>query len=64
MMATMYASVSYEGKDIKELSSFTEQTVKPYLERQDDVASVAYWYQSEPHQAFKPLMNKKERWPR
>ena len=32
MMATMYASVSYEGKDIKELSSFTEQTVKPYLE--------------------------------
>ena len=41
MMATMYASVSYEGKDIKELSSFTEQTVKPYLERQDDVASVS-----------------------
>ena len=41
MMATMYASVSYEGKDIKELSSFTEQTVKPYLERQDGVASVS-----------------------
>ena len=37
----MYASVSYEGKDIKELSSFTEQTVKPYLERQAGVASVS-----------------------
>lgn len=37
---------------------------KGLFERQDDVASVAYWYQSEPHQAFKPLMNKKERWPR
>ena len=33
---------------------------KGLFERQDDVASVAYWYQSEPHQAFKPLMNKKE----
>lgn len=34
------------------------------FERQDDVASVAYWYQSEPHQEFEPLMEKKERWPR
>ena len=41
MMATMYASVSYEGKDIKELSNFTEKTIKPYLERQDGVASVS-----------------------
>lgn len=41
MMATMYASVSYEGKDIKELSNFAEKTVKPYLERQDGVASVS-----------------------
>ena len=34
------------------------------FERQDDVASVAYWYQTEPHQAFPPLMERKERWPR
>ena len=27
MMATMYASVSYEGKDIKELSNFAEKTI-------------------------------------
>ena len=37
---------------------------KGLFERQDDVASVAYWYQSEPHQAFSPLMDKKGRWPR
>lgn len=34
------------------------------FERQDDVASVAYWYQSEPHQAFGPLIKKEDRWPR
>lgn len=26
-----------------------------YQPRQDDIASVAYWYQTEPHQAFAPL---------
>lgn len=41
MVATMYADISYEGKDIKELSKFAEETVKPYLERQDGVASVS-----------------------
>ncbi len=41
MVATMYANVNYDGKDIKELSDFTEQTVKPYLERQSGVASVS-----------------------
>lgn len=34
------------------------------FERQDDVASVAYWYQDEPHQKFGELMERKERWPR
>ena len=34
------------------------------FERQDDVATVAYWYQSEPHVAFGKLMERKERWPR
>lgn len=37
---------------------------KGLFERQDDVASVAYWYQTEPHQPFTPLMGKEERWPR
>lgn len=41
MVATMYASVNYKGKDIKELSTFTENVVKPYLERQAGVASVS-----------------------
>lgn len=34
------------------------------FERSDDVASVAYWYQAEPHAAFPPLMEKEDRWPR
>ena len=37
---------------------------KGLFERQDDVASVAYWYQQEPHAAFPPLMEKRLRWPR
>lgn len=40
MMATMYTTVSYEGKDIYEVSDFTEEVIKPYFERQDGVASV------------------------
>ena len=34
------------------------------FERQDDVCSVAYWYQCEPHAAFPKLPEGKERWPR
>lgn len=34
------------------------------FERQDDVATVAYWYQTEPHNTFSPLPTKEERWPR
>ncbi len=40
MMATMYVSASYEGKDIYELSEFVENTLRPYLERQGGVSSV------------------------
>ena len=40
MMATMYTTVSYEGKDIYEISDFTEEVIKPYFERQDGGASV------------------------
>lgn len=34
------------------------------FERQDDVATVAYWYQTEPHRPFDKLMERMERWPR
>ena len=37
---------------------------KGLFERQDDVASVAYWYQTEPHNPFPQLMDKEDRWPR
>lgn len=37
---------------------------KGNFERQDDVASVAYWYQSEPHNPFPELMGREDRWPR
>lgn len=40
MMATMYVSVDYDGKDIYELTDFCENTVIPYFERQAGVASV------------------------
>lgn len=33
---------------------------KRYLPLRDDIASVAYWYQAEPHQPFPPLPSKDE----
>ena len=41
MLATMYASVDYEGKDIKEVTTFTRDVVIPYLERRSGVASIS-----------------------
>ena len=41
MMATMYVSASYDGKDVYDLSSFAEEELLPYLERQSGVASVS-----------------------
>lgn len=35
-----------------------------FFERQDDVASIAYWYQREPHAAFPTLPDRVYRWPR
>jgi len=34
------------------------------FERSDDVSSVAYWYQTEPHNAFPELLPAQARWPR
>lgn len=41
MMASVYLAVSCDGKDIQETSRFVEDTVKPYLERQDGVTSIS-----------------------
>lgn len=41
MIATMYASIDYEGKDIKEVTAFANEVVIPYLERQNGVASIS-----------------------
>ena len=35
MMASVYLAASYEGKDIQETSRFVEDTLIPYLERQE-----------------------------
>ena len=37
---------------------------KGNFERQDDISSVAYWYQTHPHMPFKELPSKQARWPR
>lgn len=41
MMATVYVAVSYDGHDIYDTSTFTEDTVVPALERVDGVADVS-----------------------
>lgn len=41
MMASVYLAVAYEGKDIQETSRFVEDTVIPYLERQEGVTKVS-----------------------
>ncbi|MBQ8769045.1 MAG: efflux RND transporter permease subunit [Oscillospiraceae bacterium] len=41
MMATMYISVSRADYDIYQLSAFVKDTVQPYLERQQGVASIS-----------------------
>lgn len=38
--------------------------INGYFERQDDLATVAYWYQSEPHGKFPILPEAIKRWPR
>jgi len=34
------------------------------FERSDDISSVAYWYQAEPHAAFPVLPPAGKRWPK
>jgi len=35
-----------------------------YFEREDDITTVAYWYQSLPHVKFPVLASREDRWPR
>jgi hypothetical protein len=37
---------------------------KKYQPLTDDIASVAYWYQTEPHSQYPPFPSLEERWPR
>ncbi|MCP1101498.1 DUF2961 domain-containing protein [Lachnospiraceae bacterium PAL113] len=54
----------YFEEDLKVTVQQIGVSYKGLFERQDDLASVAYWYQSEPHCPFDKLMSKEERWPR
>ncbi|MCR5837780.1 MAG: efflux RND transporter permease subunit [Lachnospiraceae bacterium] len=41
MLATMYVGVDVKGMDIKELSEYTKDYIKPYVEKQPGVGSVS-----------------------
>lgn len=41
MMASVYLAVAYDGMDIQETSRFVEDTVIPYLERQEGITSIS-----------------------
>ena len=41
MMATMYANVDYDGKDVQKLTDYVNKEVIPELSRQEGVASVS-----------------------
>jgi len=43
---------------------FTQQGATGYEPLTDDISSVAYWYQTEPHAPFPVLPGPKARWPR
>ena len=73
MMIRCHSAASTAGTFL--ILSFLEKDLKVTLqqigvshgglfERQDDVATTAYWYQTHPHVPFAPLMSRKERWPR
>ena len=64
-----YDTVEISGctnADLNKSVTIQQIGVRPggLFERQDDVATVAYWYQTEPHVPFAKLMDRMERWPR
>lgn len=54
----------YFEKDLRVTIQQIGVSYKGLFERQDDVSSVAYWYQKEPHTAFPALPGSDERRPR
>ena len=52
------------GRGFKSDAAADRRLSQGLFERQDDVATVAYWYQAEPHGAFSPLPDREYRWPR
>lgn len=54
----------YFKKDLRVTLQQIGVCYKGLFERQDDLSSVAYWYQSEPHMAFPSLLPVENRWPR
>ena len=42
MLPVMVASVDMDGMDVKEISAFADETVRPAFERIDGVATVSY----------------------
>jgi hypothetical protein len=46
---------------IQALGHWPNKKFKPL---EDDIASIAYWYQKEPHNPFPKLLPKEDRWPR
>ena len=51
-------------EDLRATVQVIGQDETGFFERSDDVSSVAYWYQHEPHASFPPLPEKTERRPR
>lgn len=51
-------------KDIKVTLQQIGSCHSGIFERQDDVTTVAYWYQEEPHSEFSKLPERRLRWPR
>lgn len=56
-------SIRFE-KEIKVTLQQIGSCHRGLFERQDDISTVAYWYQTEPHTPFPKLLAREERWPR
>ena len=51
-------------EDLKVTIQQIGHNMKELFERTDDISSVAYWYQLEPHTVFPMLIDARKRWPR
>jgi len=64
----IYDPINFEKNlkvTIQQIGAYPEEGYpRDYFERSDDISSVAYWYQIEPHRTFKKLLKTEERWPR